>query len=44
MENHDDEVEEARWFPVKAAIENLVYESERDILKKAEQAITGMAK
>jgi 8-oxo-dGTP pyrophosphatase MutT (NUDIX family) len=43
VENHDAEVEEARWFPIETAIKHLVYENERDILKKAEQAITGQA-
>jgi len=39
VENHDAEVEEARWFPIEKAKEQLVYENEREVLKKAEQAM-----
>ncbi len=39
VEDHDAEVEEARWFPIEEAKEQLVYENEYEILKKAEQAI-----
>ena len=37
--DHDSEVEEARWFPIEAAIDLLMYETERDIVKKAMQAV-----
>ena len=37
VRDHDDEVEEARWFPAEQAIQNLAYESERGILNKAIQ-------
>jgi 8-oxo-dGTP pyrophosphatase MutT (NUDIX family) len=40
VEDHDTEVEEARWFPIEKAMEQLVYENERGILKKAEQIMT----
>jgi len=39
VENHDAEVEEARWFPIEKAKEQLVYENECEVLKKAEQAM-----
>jgi 8-oxo-dGTP pyrophosphatase MutT (NUDIX family) len=41
LEDHDAEVEEARWLPIERAKEQLVYENEREILKKAELAIGG---
>ncbi|MGH7274368.1 MAG: NUDIX hydrolase [Nitrospiria bacterium] len=37
--DHDSEVEEARWLPIETAIDLLVYETERDIVKKAMQAV-----
>jgi 8-oxo-dGTP pyrophosphatase MutT (NUDIX family) len=36
--DHDFEVEEARWFPIDKALEVLVYENEREIVRKAKQA------
>ncbi len=39
VEDHDTEVEEARWFPIEKAMEQLVYENERGILTKAEKTI-----
>jgi len=44
VEDHDAEVKEARWFPVKAAVEHLVYENERNMMKKAEQAMTRLTR
>ncbi|MBI5675583.1 MAG: NUDIX hydrolase [Nitrospirae bacterium] len=38
-DNHDHEVEEARWFPVDEAIERLQYKGEKDIMMKAKQMI-----
>jgi 8-oxo-dGTP diphosphatase len=35
-ENHDWEVLEAKWFPLKEAKKVLTYPSEREILEKAE--------
>ena len=37
--DHDSEVEEARWFPIETAIDLLMYDTERDIVKKALQAV-----
>ena len=39
VEDHDSEVEEARWFPIETAIDLLMYDTERDIVKKALQAV-----
>ncbi|MEO8575228.1 MAG: NUDIX domain-containing protein [Gemmatimonadales bacterium] len=33
--NHDDEVNEARWFPADEAVSALAFKSERDIILKA---------
>ena len=33
--NHDDEVNEARWFPADVAVSTLAFKSERDIVIKA---------
>ena len=38
--DHDSEVEEARWFPIKTAVDLVEYETERSIIKKAVQAMT----
>lgn len=35
IEDHDWEVEEARWFPIKDAIMTLSYKSEKEIMEKA---------
>ena len=35
--NHDDEVNEARWFPADVVISTLAFKSERDIVSKALQ-------
>jgi hypothetical protein len=32
---HDEEVQEARWFPVAKALELVYYPTERDMVKKA---------
>lgn len=34
-DNHDHEVDEARWFPIDEAIRNLTYKSEKEIMQKA---------
>ncbi len=39
VENHDHEVEEARWFEINEAIQVLAYESERDVMRKAQKLI-----
>ena len=33
--DHDDEVEEARWMPMSAAIRELTYEGEREMVSRA---------
>jgi len=38
-DNHDHEVEEAKWFPVEEAIDRLQYKGEKDIMRKAKQMI-----
>lgn len=40
-EDHDDEVEEARWFPIKDALRALTYQNERDMMEKVAQLIEG---
>lgn len=40
-EDHDDEVEEARWFSIKDAVRTLTYRSERDMMEKAAKIIEG---
>lgn len=40
-ERHDHEVDDARWFPVDAALRTLSFEGERDILRKARERIGG---
>jgi 8-oxo-dGTP pyrophosphatase MutT (NUDIX family) len=39
--DHDDEVEEARWFPFDDAVKALTHKNERDILEKARGLIQG---
>lgn len=39
VENHDHEVEEARWFEINEAIQVLAYESEREVMRKAQKLI-----
>ena len=36
VSRHDDEVEEAAWFPIAKALGQIYHSTERDILKKAE--------
>jgi 8-oxo-dGTP diphosphatase len=40
--DHDDEVEEARWYPLDDALKTLSFKSEREIMQKAKAAIEGM--
>ncbi len=35
VEDHDDEVDEARWVPIQKGMEMLTHSSERSILEKA---------
>jgi len=39
LEEHDDEVEEARWMPLREAAEALSYEGEREMAERALSAI-----
>ncbi|MFQ6015232.1 MAG: NUDIX hydrolase [Anaerolineae bacterium] len=37
VENHDWEVEEARWFPIEEALDKISYDSERKMLARARE-------
>jgi 8-oxo-dGTP pyrophosphatase MutT (NUDIX family) len=39
VEDHDDEVEEARWMPFEEAIAALSYRGEREMVQRAQSAI-----
>lgn len=39
IDKHDWEVDDARWFPIEEAMENLTYKEEREILQKAKEMI-----
>jgi len=39
--DHDDEVEEVRWFPLEDALLTLTYKNEREMLEKAMSLIQG---
>jgi 8-oxo-dGTP pyrophosphatase MutT (NUDIX family) len=39
LDDHDDEVEEARWMPLAEAVEALSYDGEREIAERALSAI-----
>ena len=43
-DDHDHEVDEARWFPIDDAIEQLTYKSEKQIMRKAKEMISGLSK
>jgi 8-oxo-dGTP pyrophosphatase MutT (NUDIX family) len=43
-DDHDHEVDEARWFPIDDAIEQLTYKSEKEIMRKAKEMISGISK
>jgi 8-oxo-dGTP pyrophosphatase MutT (NUDIX family) len=40
---HDHEMEEVRWFPLHEANRAASYKSERDVLRRAEEALTPQA-
>jgi len=42
--DHDDEVEEVRWFPLSDAVQMLTHKNERDVLEKAIGLIQGGGK
>ncbi len=35
LEDHDDEVDDVRWFPIKAALKQISYEAEGRVLQEA---------
>ena len=37
--NHDDEVEECRWFPIDEAVELFAFPDERGVVVKAKEMI-----
>lgn len=39
VQDHDDEVEEARWVEINSAIEMLAFESEKNLVRKAYEKI-----
>jgi geranylgeranyl pyrophosphate synthase len=39
LDDHDDEVEEARWMPLAEAVEALSYDGEREMAERALSAI-----
>lgn len=39
LEDHDDEVEEARWMPMREAVRALSYRGEREMVERALTAI-----
>ena len=39
IEDHDDEVEEARWMPLREAVDALTYRGEREMAARALSAI-----
>lgn len=41
-EDHDHEVDEARWFPIDEALDTLSYKSEKQIMQKAKGLIDKM--
>ena len=41
LQDHDDEVECAEWFPIKMALAQAEYPGERDVLKIAQNKIEG---
>lgn len=39
VRDHDDEVNEARWFDIDEAIKNLAFDNEKKIMEKAKELI-----
>ena len=39
VEAHDQEMEEVRWFPLPEAVRAAAYKSERDVIKRAAEAL-----
>ncbi len=40
VESHDHEVDEARWFPIGQALQNLVFPTERRMVSRARHLLT----
>jgi len=38
--DHDDEMEEVRWFPLSQAAKRASYRGEREVIHRAERALT----
>jgi 8-oxo-dGTP pyrophosphatase MutT (NUDIX family) len=43
-DDHDDEVDEARFFPIDDAIERLTFDSERDVVVRAKEILLPLAR
>ena len=43
-DDHDDEVDEARFFALDEALERLTFDSERDILRRASTQLVPLAR
>lgn len=39
--DHDQEVEEACWFPIKEALERITFKSEKEVIQKAGEILLG---
>lgn len=39
LEDHDHEIEQARWMPIEEALEALTYEGEREMVRRASSRI-----
>jgi NADH pyrophosphatase NudC (nudix superfamily) len=37
--NHDSEMEDVRWFPLRAAIKRAAYKGEREVIERAAQRL-----
>jgi 8-oxo-dGTP diphosphatase len=40
-EDHDDEVQDARWFPIETAQDELAFPNEKDVVAKARDMLRG---
>ncbi|MBI4367895.1 MAG: NUDIX hydrolase [Candidatus Omnitrophica bacterium] len=43
LQDHDDEVEDARWFPIQGALKQIEYPGERETVHKAVQTLERLA-
>ena len=37
---HDEEVDEARWFPISKAVKKVAFANERKVVEKARRVLT----